>query len=92
VEGDRAELTGATDATGSPTVTVERAADVSERQRSCLMCVQIKRRGERARLRAQESREDWASGAQALKGRGHVEVAKEHADMGASTTGAWAGG
>jgi hypothetical protein len=36
VAGDRAELTGATDAAGSSMVTVERAVDVGERRRSCL--------------------------------------------------------
>jgi hypothetical protein len=36
VAGDRVELTEATDAAGSSTVTVERAADVGERWRSCL--------------------------------------------------------
>jgi hypothetical protein len=36
VVGDRPELTGATDAAGSSTVTVEWAADVGERRRNCL--------------------------------------------------------
>jgi hypothetical protein len=36
VVGDRAELTGATDAARSSTATVERAAGVGERWRSCL--------------------------------------------------------
>jgi hypothetical protein len=36
VAGDRAELTGATGAAGSSTVTVERAVDVGEWWRSCL--------------------------------------------------------
>jgi hypothetical protein len=36
VAGDRVELTRATDTAGSPTVTVERAADVGERWRNCL--------------------------------------------------------
>jgi hypothetical protein len=34
VAGDRAELTGVTDTAGSPTTTVEWAADVGERRRS----------------------------------------------------------
>jgi hypothetical protein len=68
VAGDRAELTGATDAAGSPTTTVERAVDVGERWQSCLVRVQGERGGERARQRAQMSRGNWASGARALKG------------------------
>jgi hypothetical protein len=92
VAGDRAELTGATDAAGSPTTTVERATDVGERRRSCLVRVQGERGGERARMRAQVSRGKWASGARPLKGRGRAEVAGERADVGASTTGAWARG
>jgi hypothetical protein len=72
--------------------TVERAADVGERRRNCLG-------GHAGREREREcSTEDaneqgkWASGAHALKGRGRAEVAGERADMGASTTGTWAGG
>jgi hypothetical protein len=38
------------------------------------------------------SRGKWASGAQALKGRGRAEVVGDCADMGASMAGAWAGG
>jgi hypothetical protein len=47
VAGDRAELTGATDAAGSSTTTVERAADVGGRWRSSLVT-----RAERERERA----------------------------------------
>jgi hypothetical protein len=45
VAGDRAELTGATDATGSSTVTVERAADVGGRSRSSLVTHAEQERG-----------------------------------------------
>jgi hypothetical protein len=38
------------------------------------------------------SRGKWASGVHALKGRGHEEVAREHADVGTSTAGTWARG
>jgi hypothetical protein len=38
------------------------------------------------------NRGKWASGAWALKGRGHAEVVGKRADVGVSTAGAWAGG
>ena len=86
--GDRAELTGATNTVGSSTATIEWAVDVVERRQSCVVHVQ----GERARLRAQVSGGRWASGAQALKGRGCGEVVEERTDVGASTAGTRAGG
>jgi hypothetical protein len=92
VAGDKEELTGATDAAGSPTATVEWAADVGEQRRSCLVRVKGERWSERARLRVQVSLGRWASGARALKGRGRAKVAMESADVGASTAGAWARG
>jgi hypothetical protein len=45
VVGDRAELTGATDAAGSSTATVERAADVGGRWRSSLVTRAERERG-----------------------------------------------
>jgi hypothetical protein len=36
------------------------------------------------------SRGKWASEAWALKGRGRAEVARDYADVGTSTAGAWA--
>jgi hypothetical protein len=73
VAGDRAELTGATNVAGSSTVTVERAADVGERWQNCLGArAGRERESESARLRAQMSKGEWASGARGLKGRGRV--------------------
>jgi hypothetical protein len=46
---------------------------------------QGERWGEGARLRAQMSRGNWASGVRALKGRGCAEVAEKRANVGPST-------
>jgi hypothetical protein len=45
VAGDRAELTGATDAAGSSTATIERATDVGGRWRSSLVTRAERERG-----------------------------------------------
>jgi hypothetical protein len=61
VVGDRVELTGATDATGSCTATVERAVDVGGWWQSSLVTRAERERGRGGRLRAQMSEGRWAS-------------------------------
>jgi hypothetical protein len=69
VAGDRAKLTETTDTAGSSTTTVEWTADVGERRRNYLVArVGRERESEGARLGAQMSRGEWASGVRALKG------------------------
>jgi hypothetical protein len=68
---------------GGSTTVAERARRHGGRQQSCL----VAHAGRGARLRAQMSRGKWASGVRALKGRGHANVARKCADMGASTVG-----
>jgi hypothetical protein len=74
VAGDRAELTGATDAAGSSTATVERAADVGERWWNCQGARagrERERESESARLRAQMSRGKWASSSKGARACGN---------------------
>jgi hypothetical protein len=68
VAGDRAELTGATNAAGSSTATVERVVAVGERWWSYL--VARAGRGRERECSAEGANElgKWASGVRALKG------------------------
>jgi hypothetical protein len=96
VAGDRAELTGATDAARSSTATVERVADVGGRWRSSLVTRaerEREREGEGVWLRAQVSEGRWASRARGSKGtqargRGRRTRGRGRVHGG----GSWAGG
>jgi hypothetical protein len=69
VAGDRTELTVATDAAGSSTVTVERAVDVGGWWRGSGRARRVRERaGGGFRLRAQVSEGRWASRARGSKG------------------------
>jgi hypothetical protein len=68
VAGDRAELTRATDAAGSSTATVERAADVGGRWRGSGRARRARERARGVRLRAQVSEGRWASKARGSNG------------------------
>jgi hypothetical protein len=66
--GDRAELTEATDATGSSTTTVERAADGRRTVAGLWSRGQSEREGDGVRLRAQVSEGGGREGHRAQKG------------------------
>ena len=84
--GVREELTGATDAAGSSSATVERAADVGGRWWGSGRARRARERGG-VRLRAQVSEGRWASRNEAQKWRVCEDVAEERADVGASMAG-----
>jgi hypothetical protein len=66
---------------------VERAAGFGERRRSCLVARAGRERGRGSSAEGANEQGEWASGVQALKGRGHAEVVGKRADVSAST--AW---
>jgi hypothetical protein len=66
--GDRAELTGATNGAGSPTMTVERVAGVGEQRRNYLVARTGRERGRESSAEDANEQGKWASEAWALKG------------------------